>query len=142
MREDPENIHITEYLNKRNELQLELAEVNETIKAFQENLTEDKQLAVHLHSLMCKMEHNETCGWYYSHPEGLWNRWERRQYLHMANTLLKSGSSKEAIIECADVLYGEGNIRKNMLYAINHGGIELVTRINDAWLLANNLVRP
>lgn len=84
-------------MSNREKIQNRLAEIESEraeLLAEQErllNLSEDRRLAEELHSMRCRLAHEDQCGWYYEIHKGVhdWsNGWAHGQYLEMADKVM------------------------------------------------------
>lgn len=64
-------------------------------KEFLENLTQDRRLAIELHTSFCDRDHEGampgSCNWHYEIHSGVhdWEQYEHKRYIEKANKLLK-----------------------------------------------------
>lgn len=54
-------------------------------------LSDDARLAEELHTLQCRWNHTDGCGWFYEFNNGVpnWQGWAHEQYLNKAREVMK-----------------------------------------------------
>ncbi len=77
-----------EIQNEINKLSQELTEVN----CYESELAkgDPKTIAIHLHSVQCKQNHTDGCGWYYEIKNKVhdWNGHSHKRYLASAESFI------------------------------------------------------
>lgn len=66
-------------------------------------MTEEQRIAERLHSLLCKLNHTDQCGWF--HFPHSWEEYSHRKFLKMAQALIEMSNGETiAIIRVLDAI--------------------------------------
>ncbi len=82
--------HPVNFDQKIADLEAELLEVREAKEAFGA-LSDDRQLAISLHEILCHWNHTDGCSWHYEMDNGK-HRWDNQahsSYLKKAQAMIK-----------------------------------------------------
>lgn len=74
---------------------------NSLIKAMRKTYSEEENMAIYLHSVLCHLNHTDMCSWYYEMKhDGLeddFSKYTHKKYLEKARAVIQAGYSIEDV---------------------------------------------